>query len=269
MIKKTNIEHKVGNPAYQQLVEQIENDIQFGKIKSNEKLPSENEICRKYKVSRTTVREALKVLRDRKIIYTVHGKGSFLRLPQISDELSQVVKFGSTLKESGVVGKTQIFTLDYNVKNKTATKILGSDYFDITLIGYASNIPVVYYRSYVLNEYRDEYVNAARELEKKGKPFSTIDIQDSIGLEISETTQKITAVLAKKTDKNQRDNSNEYQKITAKAVTEKIYDYLKLSNPTALIRIETLYYNKKHEPVELKIAYYRSDVYEFRLNRIR
>ena len=248
MINKTkNIKHEAGNPAYQQLVEKIENDIQFGKIKSNEKLPSENEICRKYKVSRTTVREALKVLRDRKIIYTVHGKGSFLRLPQISDELSQVVKFGSTLKESGFVGKTHIFTLDYNVKNKAATKILGGDYFDITLIGYASNIPVVYYRSYVLNEYRDDYVNAARELEKKGKPFSTIDIQDVIGLEISETSQKISAGLA----------------------SGKIYEYLSLSGPTALIRIETLYYNKKHEPVELKIAYYRSDVYEFRLNRIR
>lgn len=246
-MKTPNVKHETGNPAYQQLVDKIEMDIKFGKIKPNDKLPSENEICRKYKTSRTTVRQALNVLRDKKVIYTVHGKGSFLRLPEISDELSQVVKFGNTLSRHGVIGETKIFTLDYNVKNKAATKVLGTDYFDITLIGYASNIPVVYYRSYVVNKYRDGYVTAARQLEKTGKPFSTIDIQDKIGLEISETEQKISAVIA----------------------SGKIYEYLNLSGVNALIRLETVYYNKKHEAVELKIAYYRSDVYEFRLNRIR
>lgn len=63
-------------PLYVQLmnilIEKIESSME-----ENEKLDSEREICKKYAVSRTTVREALDELEKNNYIYKVQGKGNF------------------------------------------------------------------------------------------------------------------------------------------------------------------------------------------------
>lgn len=52
--------------------------ISNGTIRKGEFLPSEHHLCEQFGVSRTTVRYALKVLADHKIIQTVRGKGSIV-----------------------------------------------------------------------------------------------------------------------------------------------------------------------------------------------
>lgn len=60
------------------VAERIERLIVDGVLKSGQTLPSERRLTEKLGVSRTALREGLKILRARGIIETRHGKGSFV-----------------------------------------------------------------------------------------------------------------------------------------------------------------------------------------------
>lgn len=71
------MDEKTGsNILYKDLVSKISKLILEGSIRKGDLLPSEHALCQQFGVSRTTVRYALKVLAERKIIKTVRGKGS-------------------------------------------------------------------------------------------------------------------------------------------------------------------------------------------------
>lgn len=87
------------NTLYQDVVNQICQIILDGQIKKGELLPSEKNLCDQFGVSRTTVREALSILSQMKVIKTIRGKGSIV----ISDDFaylnegfrSKIMKFKS------------------------------------------------------------------------------------------------------------------------------------------------------------------------------
>lgn len=62
--------------AYVQVADDIERRITEGEITS--KLPSERSFAEEYGVAYTTVRHATAVLRERGIIVTAHGRGTFV-----------------------------------------------------------------------------------------------------------------------------------------------------------------------------------------------
>ena len=60
------------------VVERVERLIVDGVLKEGEPLPSERRLTEKLGVSRTALREGLRILRARGLIETSHGKGSFV-----------------------------------------------------------------------------------------------------------------------------------------------------------------------------------------------
>lgn len=66
----------VNSTLCQNVVAQLSKMILDGSIKKGDMLPSEAKLCELFGVSRTTVRSALQVLTQRKIIETRRGKGS-------------------------------------------------------------------------------------------------------------------------------------------------------------------------------------------------
>ncbi len=61
------------------VADEIEDAIQSGKIQIDEKLPSEFELCEQFGVSRTAVREALRMLSAKGLISIEKGRGIFAR----------------------------------------------------------------------------------------------------------------------------------------------------------------------------------------------
>lgn len=61
------------------LVYEIEKAILEKRILPGEKLPSENELCKQFKVSRTSVREAISILATHGIVNVEKGKGAFVK----------------------------------------------------------------------------------------------------------------------------------------------------------------------------------------------
>jgi DNA-binding FadR family transcriptional regulator len=75
------------------LYEQIADTLEQAIVRSErklEKLPAENELAKRFKVSRTVVREALKVLQERSLIESRNGEGSYISRPK-SDTVSNAV----------------------------------------------------------------------------------------------------------------------------------------------------------------------------------
>lgn len=66
-----------GKPKYYTLMEQLKEQILNGEISPGEKLPSENELSARYRISRHTVRKALAILENEGCVEAVHGKGTF------------------------------------------------------------------------------------------------------------------------------------------------------------------------------------------------
>ncbi|MCZ7583640.1 MAG: GntR family transcriptional regulator [Deltaproteobacteria bacterium] len=61
-----------------QVAQQIQDNITEGKLKSGDRLPSERELAEQLQVSRTVVREAVKLLEDRGLISVNVGSGSYV-----------------------------------------------------------------------------------------------------------------------------------------------------------------------------------------------
>jgi GntR family transcriptional regulator len=63
--------------AYMQVADDVERRINDGEITA--KLPAERELAEDYGVAYTTVRRAMEVLRERGLIITRHGRGTFVK----------------------------------------------------------------------------------------------------------------------------------------------------------------------------------------------
>lgn len=68
---------KVRKTERSRLFHALEAEILAGKHPSDEPMPSEYDLCARFKVSRTTVRHALSDLAHKGLIYTQHGRGTF------------------------------------------------------------------------------------------------------------------------------------------------------------------------------------------------
>jgi GntR family transcriptional repressor for pyruvate dehydrogenase complex len=64
--------------AYENITNQIKKLIQNGELKAGDKLPNENTLSKIFKVSRATVREAIRSLESKGIIQSIHGKGHYI-----------------------------------------------------------------------------------------------------------------------------------------------------------------------------------------------
>lgn len=89
-------------PVYEQVVEQIKNEIIQESLKAGEPLPSVRALSGELKISALTVKKAYDRLEEEGFIVTVHGKGSFVentdrqlaieaRRKAVEDDLAKVV----------------------------------------------------------------------------------------------------------------------------------------------------------------------------------
>jgi DNA-binding FadR family transcriptional regulator len=100
-------------PAYQLLADELRADITSGRLRPGERLPPEPELCVRTGVSRSTVREALRLLASQHLIVTTRGVtgGSFVAHPD-AQQLSEALSTGLTmLANSTAVGLADLLEL--------------------------------------------------------------------------------------------------------------------------------------------------------------
>lgn len=64
---------------YEVVAQWLKNRIDDGAFTYGEKMPSENQICLKFKISRQSARKAYEVLIEENYVYSIHGSGYFVK----------------------------------------------------------------------------------------------------------------------------------------------------------------------------------------------
>jgi DNA-binding LacI/PurR family transcriptional regulator len=106
-------------PIYTEIMDKLVTGIRDGKYRPNTVLPSEKEICKRFNVSRTSVRNALKAMQIKGYIDRRQGSGSFVKEPK-KEASSDIINLGIILNQ--------------NQQHPTSA-ITGSPYFALSLKG--------------------------------------------------------------------------------------------------------------------------------------
>src|SRR5690554_1418347 len=73
-------------PKYLKLKQEILNWVLSGKLKADERIPSENELSSLFNISRHTVRQAIGDMVNDNWLYRIQGKGTFVKNPKLKKE---------------------------------------------------------------------------------------------------------------------------------------------------------------------------------------
>lgn len=80
------IDRQSSTPYYQQLVDALEQRLVGGEIPQGQRLPSENDLCKEFGLSRATVRQALQVLESQGLVTRIANRGVFASGPPSAEE---------------------------------------------------------------------------------------------------------------------------------------------------------------------------------------
>jgi len=97
-----------GLPLHEQISSWLGDRIRGGEFQPDEQLPSENELCREFDVSRLTVRRALQTLEAEGFIYRRQGLGSFVSDRRVSQGLVRLTDFAQDMRRAGLEASSQI-----------------------------------------------------------------------------------------------------------------------------------------------------------------
>ena len=142
------IDKKSEIPLYQQLAHSIKKAVDEQKLKENDKIPAENEFCKIYDLSRTTVRQALDILQKDGYIYKLRGKGSYVSTPKIYQNRSSFSKFYDDMRSLGKVPVSKIISLKIKVADAYVREKMQLEENEmlcqIKWIRYGNNEPLIY-----------------------------------------------------------------------------------------------------------------------------
>src|SRR5512146_1236650 len=113
---------------YEQIVNQIEQRILAGELKAGDQLPSEHELAKQFAVSRTAVREAIKALREKRLVEVRPGKGTFIRNgteDAVRSSLGMLMKFGQPNGSAPLLEVREI--LEPEIAAQAATRVTDQD----------------------------------------------------------------------------------------------------------------------------------------------
>lgn len=174
------------------LIYKIENHL-----KENDKLDSEREICKKYGLSRTTVREALDELEKNKYIYKVQGKGNFISPKVVEQDLIRVSSFTEEMKKHGKNPTSKLLNFEViEASNKIAGKLKMEEnelVFKISRIRIADDIPMIYEITYLPYE---RFKGLTKEMIKDNPLYEIF--KNSFGTYITSAEEVIESVLINK-----------------------------------------------------------------------
>jgi len=112
-------------PLYFQLKSLLEEQIRSGMLKPGQKIPSENELCGMYRISRTTARQALnELVRVGKLTRT-QGRGTFVADLHVKKPVAQLAGFTLDIERQGLRPFSKVMQFSAIIPPIEAAKALG------------------------------------------------------------------------------------------------------------------------------------------------
>ena len=235
-------------PKYYRLKVDILNKINSGELADDQKLPSENELCRQYGISRITVRKTFDELVRGKFIYKVHGKGTYV-VPKAarekeSDISKQSVGCTDFIRRHGMMPSTKInFCQDVQCPEQLLP-VLGLKQGDKVMAYvrtyYADGQPLIYAKSFINTRFLPEL---------EGADFTKVSFSDVVtsnGYTINRQRHIIKAILAE---------GDMIENLKVDATTPLLYREIRCTATNSVVTF----------PLEVSSLYCRTDIIPFSL----
>lgn len=235
---------------YVQLKDMLAKEIREQRLKPHDQIPSERELCEKFGLSRTTVRQGIALAISEGLLYRIHGKGTFVAEAKIDQGLIRLTGFEETLLGRGLtpsmkVLEAQLITADVQVSTLLGLP-LGVDIASFKLLGIANKIPLVLFHYYLPAELGQEAIELVSNYESKQGWFSFTRYYRE--------RKKAEPAIARQT-------------FEAVSATHDQARLMELEPGSALFKVVSIIYSHEHNPLELRHAYYRGDRYKFNISR--
>ena len=245
-----NISNRSPISLYVQLKELLAQEIRENKLKPHEQIPSERELCEKYNLSRTTVRQGISLAINEGLLYSIQGKGTFVAEPKIDQGLVRLIGFEETIIGRGLTPSMKVLEAEQVTADVQVASLLdlpfGADIASFKILGIASSVPFVVFSFYLPASLGQEAIKLVYQHESKKEWFSfTRYYREHKRLDLGLARQTFEAVTA----------SSEQSEL------------MRLTEGSALFKVTSIIYTRQEKPIELRHAYYRGDRYKFNISR--
>lgn len=96
-------------PLYEQIAQQIKQEVSNGGFDAQRRLPTEKAFAEQFNVSRITVRKAIQLLSQEGLVETKQGKGTFVRSQAMRKNLKRpCTSFTENCIENGMVPHSKL-----------------------------------------------------------------------------------------------------------------------------------------------------------------
>lgn len=151
------------DPLYKQVQEILLKNIEIGIWPIHSKIPDEITLSEQLKISRSTLRKALKELIQQGLLKQIRGKGTFVVSDQVEHSIgSSLISISESLTKQGLSYKTIVLKKMVQVPNLKVAALLeldpGEKVTYLERVRLVDHKPVVYMKNYVPVKYCDKLI---------------------------------------------------------------------------------------------------------------
>ncbi len=194
------LERQAPVPLYYQLELQLREDIESGKYRPGERLPTEKVLQELYGVSRVTIRTALRRLEEEGLISTQRGRGTFVTIQggeghRIERHTTRLRSFEEDLAQQGGEPKIEVLSLERVPVSQRMASLLeipdGSEVTRVRRIGWVGEAPLWIESRYVHPDIDDQILR-----EDAQNVSITVALESQTGSRIDRSRLRIMAASA-------------------------------------------------------------------------
>jgi GntR family transcriptional regulator len=195
----SEITHDSRLPYYEQLKQLLLREIARDKLEPGHLMPSEAEMCQRYGVSRTVVRQAVGELVHEGVLQRMRGKGTFVAKPKLSEQfMESTVGFFEDMAAHGHSVTSTVLSVDRVEVAGRVRELLGvapgSHCIEIVRLRAVNDEVVAFTKSYV-NRDDPELLDFLRGADLSKASLYRI-LEDNFGLRIDSGHRSIEATVA-------------------------------------------------------------------------
>ena len=236
-------------PKYYQVKQALLEEIQSGKLKSGDSIPSERELISSLSVSRITVRKAIEELEQEGWLYKMQGKGTFVKGEKKEQNLFSLTSCTEDVIRQGMTPTRKVVNCSVEAANADKQTKLhlgnGEKLFSLCRVYYADGKPINYTKAYLTYKLFPNIETHDFEKESLYKV-----LENEYGLTIKRASRTIEAVIA----------------------SPEIADLLQIKAGTPLILFSCITCGEvlgRETPFETFECYYRTDIFKFSIDQVR
>ncbi|WP_215144800.1 GntR family transcriptional regulator [Exiguobacterium qingdaonense] len=115
---------KTKSPLYQRIAQQMRTFIETGDWAPGEAIPTEAQLVEKFKASRVTIRQAVKLLQEEGLLWKRQGSGTYVQSEKMEHNMYELKSFTEDMRQEGKEVTSKVLTFTVQTPNEKVREAL-------------------------------------------------------------------------------------------------------------------------------------------------